>query len=114
MTAAAHPLITSASLANQWVGSHKVYGDSHGSLTDVKRVSGFRPIRISAGSQSSPSSCTVDARQICVDGLVRTRDRFLPEEVNTLRWTVLVSLAAFEEICDGVRRMDGDIGNGGV
>ncbi|TNN35448.1 hypothetical protein EYF80_054385 [Liparis tanakae] len=34
----------------------KVYGDSHGSLTDVKRVSGFRPVRISAGSQSSPGA----------------------------------------------------------
>ncbi|TNN52473.1 hypothetical protein EYF80_037332 [Liparis tanakae] len=39
---------------SQWVGRDKVYGDSHGSLTDVKRVSGFRPVRISAGSQSSP------------------------------------------------------------
>ncbi|TNN33729.1 hypothetical protein EYF80_056110 [Liparis tanakae] len=38
---------------SQWVGRHKVYGDSHGSLTDVKRVSGFRPVRISAGSQST-------------------------------------------------------------
>jgi len=38
----------------------------------------------------------------------------LAEEVNALRWTVLVSLAAFEEICDGVGRMDGDVGNGGV
>ncbi|TNN65862.1 hypothetical protein EYF80_023862 [Liparis tanakae] len=31
---------------SQWVGRHKVYGDFHGSLTDIKRVSGFRRVAV--------------------------------------------------------------------